>query len=477
MPGHRWQQGPAGVDSDEHNDPMLQAFLALTPDAAVVVDTTGTIRAVNEMASRMFGYAMDELTGCAIEVLLPERLRSVHERQRSAYLPAPHARPMGVGLDLRGRRNDGSEFPVDISLAPLPGDEAPGFVVAAVRDITALRRGEQSAALLAAIVQSSDVAIVSTDSERVIDSWNPAAERLLGYSAEEQVGSPFDGLVPDEALPELLDTYAQVADGGHVDLFDTVMQRKDGTRVEVAATLSGIRDSRGELAGYSVMLRDLTERHRNQAHLAAAQADREVMADRERIARDLHDFVIQRIFTAGIGLEGVATAVTQPELARRLQRIIDELDAAVREIRSSIFTLRRRPGEMGSLRGELLDIAAQTADILGFTPRVSFKGPVDTVVPDRVAEQMLGVLREGLSNIGRHAHATSADIVVSADAERVTLSITDNGRGMDGVTRRSGLLNLTHRSAALGGDLVVGTRPGGGTRLDWSSPLPNVAEI
>lgn len=477
MPGHRRQGGLPHVDADERSDPLLQAFLALTPDAAVVVDTTGAIRAVNEMASTMFGYATDEMNGHPIEVLLPERLRSVHEQQRSVYLAAPHARPMGVGLDLRGRRKDGSEFPVDISLAPLVGDEVPGFVVAAVRDITALRRGEQLAARLAAIVRSSDVAIISTDSDRIIDSWNPAAERLLGYSADAAVGTLFDALVPDEALADLLDTYVQVTDGGRVDLFDTVIQRKDGTRVEVGATVSGIRDSRREFVGYSVMLRDLTERHRDQAHLAAAQADREVLADRERIARDLHDFVIQRIFTAGIGLEGIATAVTQPELARRLQTITDELDAAVREIRSSIFTLRRRPGAMGSLRGELLDIAAQTADILGFTPRVSFEGPVDSVVPDRVAEQMLGVLREGLSNIARHAHATSADIAVSADPDRVTLSITDNGRGMEGVTRRSGLLNLSHRAAALGGDLVVGTRPGGGTRLDWSVPLRDAAEI
>ena len=455
---------------------LLQAFLALTPDAAVVVDTTGTIRAANELAIAMFGYPADEMSGRSIELLLPERLRTVHERQRTAYIAAPHARPMGVGLDLRGRRKDGSEFPVDISLAPLAGDEAPGYVVAAVRDITALRRSEQLAARLAEVVRSSDVAIISTDPDRAVDSWNPAAERLLGYPADEVAGRRFETLAPEETRAGLLETYVEVAGGGHIDLFDTVMQRKDGSRVEVGATLSSIRDSRGELVGYSVMLRDLTERHRTQAHLAAAQADREVLADRERIARDLHDFVIQRIFTAGIGLEGIATAVNQPELARRLQTITDELDAAVREIRSSIFTLRRRPGAMGSLRGELLDIAVQTTDILGFTPRVTFEGPVDGVVPDRIAEHMLGVLREGLSNIARHAHATAADIAVSADAERVTLSITDNGRGMAGVTRRSGLLNLSHRAAGLGGDLVVGSRPGGGTRLDWSVPLQSTPE-
>ncbi len=455
---------------------LLQAFLALSPDAAVVVDTSGTIRATNSMAATMFGYPADEMDGEPIEMLVPERVHEVHARQRSEYIAAPHARPMGAGLDLRGRRKDGSEFPVDISLAPLSADDGPGFVVAAVRDITALRRGEALAARLAAIVRSSDVAIISTGPDRTVDSWNPAAERLLGYLAEEAVGRPVDSLVPGERRAELATNYEQVSAGGHVDLFDTVLQRKDGTLVEVAATLSAMRGPRGDMVGHSVMLRDLTERRRTQAQLAGAQADREVLAERERIARDLHDFVIQRIFTAGIGLEGVATAVTQPALAHRLQMITDELDAAVREIRSSIFTLRRRPGVAGSLRGELLDVAASSADVLGFSPRFSFEGPVDAVVPDQVAEHMLAVLREGLSNIARHAHATAAEVAVRADSDRVSLAITDNGCGMEGVGRRGGLQNLVHRAAELGGDMVVDTRPGGGTRLAWGVPLQNAPE-
>jgi two-component system, NarL family, sensor histidine kinase DevS len=465
------RRGPVEVDSQERGAGLLQAFLALSPDAAVVVDTTGTIRATNDMALSLFGYGADEMDGRPIELLLPERMRGVHERQRSAYLAAPHARPMGVGLELRGRRKDGSEFPVDISLAPLSADDGPGYVVAAVRDITALRRGEQLAARLAAIVQSSDVAIISITPDRIVDSWNPAAERLLGYRSDEVVGGPVDVLVPDEVRADLAAEYERVFAGAHVDLFDTTFRRKTGNKVEVAATLSAMRDAHGELVGYSVMLRDLTERRREQALLAAAQADREVLAERERIARDLHDFVIQRIFTAGIGLEGVATAVTQPELSRRLQMITGELDAAVREIRSSIFTLQRRPGASGSVRGELLDVAAQAAEGLGFAPSVSFDGPVDSLVTDRVAEQLLAVLREGLSNVARHAHATAVEVAVRADPAGVSLSISDNGRGMVGVTRRSGLQNLLHRATLLGGDLVVATQPQGGTRLDWSVPL------
>jgi PAS domain S-box-containing protein len=476
VPTEHGRRGPVEVASQDTGESLLQAFLALSPDAALVVDETGAIRASNDLAEAMFGYSSEALDGSPIEILLPERMREIHTHQRSAYIAAPQARPMGVGLDLRGLRKDGTEFPVDISLAPLTAEDGPGFVVAAIRDITALRRGEQLAARLAAVVRSSDVAIISTTPERRIDSWNPAAERLLGYAEGDVLASPIDILVPDELRAEFEANYESVSNGGHVDLFDTILQRRDGSRVEVGATLSAIRDSRGELVGYSVMLRDLSERRRTQSHLAAMQADREVLADRERIARDLHDFVIQRIFTAGIGLEGVATAVTQPELARRLQMIIDELDAAVREIRSSIFTLRRRPGVAGSIRGELLDIAAQFADSLGFTPSVSFDGPVDSLVTDRIAEQLLAVLREGLSNVARHAHATAADVAVAADQAGVSLTISDNGCGMQGVTRRSGLQNLLHRAAEVGGDLAVGPGPGRGTRLHWSVPLPGEPE-
>jgi two-component system, NarL family, sensor histidine kinase DevS len=108
---------------------------------------------------------------------------------------------------------------------------------------------------------------------------------------------------------------------------------------------------------------------------------------------------------------------------------------------------------------------------------VTFDGPLDTLVTDRIAEQMLAVMREGLSNVARHAHATAVDVVVNAHAAGVSLTITDNGRGMQGVTRRSGLQNLLHRAAELGGELVVGSPSGGGTRLEWSAPLPTPSQI
>jgi signal transduction histidine kinase len=232
-----------------------------------------------------------------------------------------------------------------------------------------------------------------------------------------------------------------------------------------------MRDATGVLVGFSTVLRDVTERLRTEAELAAARITREVLADRDRMARDLHDRVIQRIFGAALTLQGAASLAGHPGMAVRIEAVIHELDLSIEEIRSAIFTLQRGPQSPASLRAEILDLVANAAQALGFAPTASFSGPVDTVVPDEVAAQVLAVAREALSNIARHAHASAAEITLSADRELV-LEVTDNGRGMGGTTRRSGLRNLRDRAAALGGTFDLSGAANAGTTLVWRVPLP-----
>jgi len=217
--------------------------------------------------------------------------------------------------------------------------------------------------------------------------------------------------------------------------------------------------------------------------LADARADRErivLLEDRDRIARDLHDHVIQRLFGAGLTVESVASGLRGDARADRLAQVVDDIDETIRQIRTSIFRLRGPLGpETGAVRSRLLAVAADVAQQLGFDPRVRFAGPVDAVVPDPVLDDVLAVVREALTNVTRHARATRVDVDVTASLSELSVELTDDGVGMGDTGRRSGLANLRQRAEQHGGALVITSpigEPGmpdqqGGTRLRWTIPL------
>lgn len=450
----------------------LDAYLHLSPDAVLAVDAHGRIRAANALAGELFGYDPAELTGLTVEQLMPQRFQTAHAAHRAAYGQVPRHRRMGAGLDLRGRRKDGSEFPVDISLAPLP--QAGGdLVVAAIRDMTQRRREQAAEARLAAIVTSSQDAIFSMTGEGTIVSWNPGAERLLGYRAQEITGQPPAEILPEEQRREFATAVKRALSGDQVERFETWCARRDGSQVEVEATLSAVRDRAGRLAGIAVVLRDLTERRLAEKEIARARQHEQellVMGDRERIARDLHDRVIQRIFAAGLTLQGTA-AMAAPAAVQRIEAVVDELDAAIKEIRQTIFALEHERPAAAGLRAEIVSLAASAAGQLGHQPVIDLEGPIDTAVSDEVAGHLLAVLREALANVARHARARATHVSLAVGDGELVLCVSDDGVGMSGATRRSGLANLRQRAQALGGSLTIGQPPGGGTRLEWRVPL------
>jgi len=210
--------------------------------------------------------------------------------------------------------------------------------------------------------------------------------------------------------------------------------------------------------------------------LADARRDAEqltVLQDRERIARDLHDLVIQRLYATGMSLQGAIPLIARPEVADRVSRAVDAMDETIGEIRSAIFALQSRPDiKQGGLRERILDILEEMTGPLGFAPSLSMAGDLAERVPEDVAEHLLGALREALSNAARHAGATRVEVTVTADGVLV-LAVRDNGVGIRHTVRRSGLANLAERSGQLGGTMTVGPGPGGrGTELRWEVPLP-----
>ncbi|MFF8941604.1 GAF domain-containing protein [Streptomyces sp. NPDC014864] len=201
-----------------------------------------------------------------------------------------------------------------------------------------------------------------------------------------------------------------------------------------------------------------------------------LLGDRDRIARDLHDLVIQRLFADGLTLQAVLGRVgDQPQAADRIQRVVDDLDDTIKVIRTTIFGLqhRDRPGRGTGLRARLLTLTDEATTILGFGPSLRMTGLLDTDVPAGHAEHLLAVLREALSNAARHAHASAVEVTAEATDGTLRLSVADNGRGIDpAVTRRSGLANLRSRAEELGGGLEIGPREPSGTVLRWTVPLP-----
>jgi PAS domain S-box-containing protein len=333
-------------------------------------------------------------------------------------------------------------------------------------------------ARLAAIVHSSDDAVISTSSDGVIETWNPAAERLLGYAAEQIVGQSIEMVVPGEAREPFDAAVEQLRAGGRAEPHDTRWRRADGALVDVAIMLSAIREPGGTLVGLSAVLRDITQRLRDEAELATARANEQVSADRERIARDLHDTVIQRIFSAALSLQGASRLTDNPKLTQRIENVTGQLDLTIRELRTAIFALRRTQRDAAGLRAQLLDLAASAQDALGFAPSVVLDGPIDTMVPGEVAVHLMAAAQEALSNVARHAHASAVEVVLTAGSD-VVLQVIDNGCGLGESTRSSGLRNMRERAEALGGTFRVvsppdgasGTTTGTGTRLEWRVPL------
>lgn len=601
---------------------VVDTMLALMPDAAVVVDASGAITHSNEALAELFGYDPGALVGERIEVLIPERLRSGHREHRAGFAADPQPRAMGAGLQLSGRRLDGSEFPVDISLAPLAfADEI--ATVASIRDVSDRAETEAARAQLAAIVEGSADAIFALGLDGMIESWNPGAERTLGYAAAEAVGRHVSDLFVGGESMDFEDQLGAALSGTTIEARDTVMLTGRGVELPVAVVVSPLRSNAHVVSGFSVVAHDITERTRAESELRRLLAEgarnarwQQIMAEirlrildgasieevlhlaserlaelidakgvlatlgdpprvaaasvilteafqdlgsghlptvsgalpelrraasldpamvdlmgghdallvpigavedrlgclvcvvedeppqwavemaisfaeqmalaiqldrtkeerdvlligdeRGRIARDLHDVVIQRLFASGLSVQSVIPLVRDERATERLAEVVEELDATIREIRTTIFTLAPPSQSSSGLRSKVLDLVDESSRSLGFEATTNFRGPLDTAAGSAETDHILAVIREALANVARHAHASSARVDVSA-GDGIEVVITDDGVGIPDERRASGLRNLGDRAAELGGSLELTSGPSGGTVLRWAA--------
>jgi signal transduction histidine kinase len=214
------------------------------------------------------------------------------------------------------------------------------------------------------------------------------------------------------------------------------------------------------------------------ARLHARVAELATVEDRERIARDLHDTVIQRLFAIGLGLQSTVRLESDPAIKQRLSAAIDDLDTTVRDVRAAIFELHstRLPGR--SIRQELIQLCSESSRGLGFDPVIRFDGPIDSAVSDSLADELFAVLREALTNIAKHARASSAEVAVEARDSMLSARVTDDGVGYSpGAPHGRGVENLRTRADRLDGDFEITQPSSGGTLLSWRVPLKGPDDI
>jgi len=224
------------------------------------------------------------------------------------------------------------------------------------------------------------------------------------------------------------------------------------TEVETAPLLG--------FAGQAAVAMELAERRRDAEQLS-------LLEDRDRIARDLHDLAIQRLFATGMTLQSAQRFVQHPQAAERLGRAVDDLDTTIKIIRSTIFGLRAHEAPVAGLRIRIVRAVEEAATVLGFTPALRMEGLIDVDIPGDIAEDVVAVVGEALTNVARHAGATAAEVALVVREGQLTLSVIGDGGGVAEGVHRSGLRNLEERARRLGGDLAVTAREEGGTRLEW----------
>jgi PAS domain S-box-containing protein len=336
-----------------------------------------------------------------------------------------------------------------------------------MRDVTA--ENLRAEAMFHALLEAAPDAMVIVGPNGRIMLANAQTDKMFGYQREDLIGREVEILIP----PRLRGAH----EGHRTGFFAHPGARRMGAGLElwglrcngtvfpVDVSLSPLRTGQGVMV--SAAIRDITQQLALQAELTETRAQADVLAERDRIAGDLQDHAIQRVFAVGLALQGTIPRARSPEVQQRLNTAVDDLHGVVQDFRSAIFDLRRKETDVSGLRQRLDEVVGQLSENLATI--VQYKGPL-SVVEGALAEQAEAVVTEAISNAVQHAGATKLTIAVEVGDE-LCIDVIDNGKGLPDDIEEAGLMTLRQRAESLGGTLDVSGAPGGGTRLRWVAPL------
>ncbi len=442
------------------------AVLEAIPDAVAAVNQQGFIIQVNAQAEALFGYTRDELIGQRIEMLVPDRQRVQHMGHRERFHSQPKIRRMGSGLDLNGRRRDGSEFPVEISLSPVPMGNGV-IVLSAIRDVSESKRIEaelrraneeldqrksrelrDSQNRLALIVDSSQDAIIGKNLDGVVTHWNKGAEEIYGYTAQEMIGRNISTLAPDDRMDEITEILHQIRNGQRVEYFESVRVTKDKRKLNMSISVSPIYDQEGRVVGASTIARNITAQKKTEEQLRQSQKMEAIGRLAGGVAHDFNNLL------------GIVTACSELLRSRAdgesLEYIDNIKEAAKRGAaltRQLLAFSRRQPvqKELLDLNDRLKEVRKLLTPLMGDDVEISHVPRSASAIVEADPGQMDQIVvnlavnaRDAMPKGGRLILETGVfDFDESFTRQHpgmtagryVMLAISDNGIGMDEATR------------------------------------------
>jgi PAS domain S-box-containing protein len=468
---------------------LLAGLLDSAMDAIITVDEKQTIVLYNRAAEKIFGWPRSEMLRQPLEKLIPGRFRPSHAEHVARFgATGVTSRRMGGLRVVYGLRASGEEFPMDASISQLETPQGKLYTVI-LRDISerfqAEERNARLAARLAGLLDSAMDAIITVDDTQRIVLYNRAAEKIFGWTSEEAMGATLDKLMPERFRGN---------HGAHMRRFDrtgttsrrmgdgTVLYglRASGEEFPMEASISQLDTAEGKL--FTVILRDITERIRAQEELSSFAAEAHAIREGEksRIARELHDELAQALTALKMDTIWLRdNAPAQPEKAvAKLADMVSMLDTTVAATRRIAADLRPLLLDDLGLAPAIEWLAHTFTQRTGVPCEVSVDDELELQEPHATA--VFRIVQESLANVGKHAQASEAGVVIARTGQAVMLEVRDNGQGFSTAAPRKphslGLMGLRERAQLLKGTVNIDSRPGRGTRVQVRIPVQGSGE-